>query len=328
MADIPLTEKRFLELLDEILDKKLDEKLEEKLEKKFEEKLRPIRATLDKLQGFQDHEAQAIEFELEMILDKYLKNKYPLMSINKFPFKIIDDPYTKQPITELDAAFLLKPYENKPDYSRLREAGLPMPQRYITANKNPSYIFVLAEAKHYIHREKIAEKLSQFDRICEVFKLVYILSNKLDTPENLGVNKEFLSTVQRNKYLANIKESILFFGAGYWQKGLLQEFKSDTNEYITLIDKFKNVNGNNKLKIHKRITELKRKWYGKNYKDDNLTSVDILGLEKIDDALYNVRFIQPSGDRFVIQDSHNTNEQFGITSIPIQGGMKTRKIRK
>jgi hypothetical protein len=312
MGDIPLTEKQFLELLDE----------------KFKEKLKPIRSTIDKLQGFQDHEAHAIEFELEMILHKYLTNKYPLMSTNKLGMKFINDPYTTLPITELDAAFLLKPYEYSHDYSRLREAGLPIPQKY--DNKNPSFIFILAEAKHYIHREKIAEKLYQFDRICEVFTLVYRILNKLDDPKKLGVTKEFLSTVQRNKFLANIKDSILFFGAGYWQKGLFQEFKNDINEYIKLVNDFKSVNGDNKLNIYKRIIELKRKWYGKNYSPskNEKSSDDIIALNTINDAIYNTRLIQPSGDRFIIQDLDDKKDPMGISTIPIQGGMKTRKIRR
>jgi hypothetical protein len=114
MANIPLTEKRFSEMLDRILEKRFNDmeeriniRLDGILEKRLDEKLKPIIDDLKEVKGFQKYEADAIELELQMVLKKHLSNVYPLMDIKPFEMKHISDPYTDNTITELDAAFLL-----------------------------------------------------------------------------------------------------------------------------------------------------------------------------------------------------------------------------
>lgn len=352
MADIPLTEKRFLELLDIVLDKKLEEKLEQKLEqkleekleeklekildkkledkleKKFEEKLAPIYSSLKALHGFQKHESDAIEYELEEVLETYLKNEYQLMKIERFPMKSIHDPKTQKEITEFDAAFLLQTTKYYPDYSRLKKAGLPIPKT------KPQYtddsIFVLAEAKHYIDTDKIKQKLAQFDRICELFNIIKMISKIPENerkPEDFGVDSKFLKTILHNKYLAHINKTILFFGAAFWKKGLLKDFKNDINIYKNLVTKFNSNNNEKRIHYYREICRIEHKWYNESYSPNSptLSDEEILKLNIIDTAMIHVNFIEPSGGRYIIATTRE-KEPFGITSIPLRGG-KSKKRR-
>jgi hypothetical protein len=89
--DEPLTKAVFLEFVQQINSRftKLDNKV-------------------DELVKFQKYESEAIEYELEALVQKYLQRKYQLYTVKRFPAKHLYDPYTWSEISELDAAFLLR----------------------------------------------------------------------------------------------------------------------------------------------------------------------------------------------------------------------------
>jgi hypothetical protein len=333
MADVPLTEKRLLEILDDILEekleKKLEEKLEEKLEKKFKEKLDPIYKELKGLRGFQYYESEAIEYELQEVLETYLIAEYPLMKVERFRIKKLSDPKTQQDITDFDAAFLLQNIKYYPDYSRVKEAGLPTPKT--KADYTDTAIFIVAEAKHYIDKDKIKEKLAQFDRIRKIFNLIKHISELPEnqrTPKIVGVSSKFINTVNHHKYLANVQQIILFFGAAFWQKNLLKDIKGAVSIYKNLISRFNTAQPEQKLNFYKQICSLENNWYepGDAPNSSSLSPDAIVKLNTIDGAMNYVNFIEPSGGRYMVV-TKKEKVPFGITSIPLQGG-KLRKTKK
>jgi hypothetical protein len=347
MSDVPLTEKRFIELLeqlleekleekldkkidekldkklDEKLDKKLDEKLdkkfedfekkldrkfEEKLDRKFEEKLTPIYNTLKKLEGFQKNEADGIVFELQMILKKYIDEKYPRMTSSIFPMKSFNDPYTDKLITDLDAAFLLKAYKHKANLSRLKQFGIKLDKLHIDSTQGS--IFILAEAKHFINKSKISEKLGQFNKIRHAF----ILAKKISNGEEItGVSSKFIQTIQRNKYISEIDECYLFFGAAYWDKGLLLRFMDDINRFERLLFNYNNSDGDIKIQIYNKLIELESKWY---------TRDSVESTSPYDSPLKYVKIIQPSGERYGVFTPKEPN------GISFYHGGQTRKVQR
>ena len=351
-----LSEERFIELIDKklnlseerilgVLDKKLnlsqerilgvlDKKLnlsQERILGVLDIKLKPIYETLKKLEGFQDNESSAIEFELEMLLQKHLKNEYPLMSIRQFPIKSINDPFTNEKITEFDAAFLLLPLKHHFNYSRLKEAGLPIPKKEIDV-KGEENIFILAEAKHFLDDKKIKYKLHQFDRINKIFKIAKMIKNS-DNPQTiydeLKLHPTFLRVLEYNGFFSSIKESILFFGASYWEKNLLQKLESDIEKRETLINKFysESQESPKKLDLYKKICTIESNWYNPNEQPNSphLENNKIMELKEIPGAMGYLKFIHPSGERFKISGHI---EPAGTTTSTIGGHSKTKTKKK
>jgi hypothetical protein len=331
-----LTEERFVLILNEFKKDILQDISLLKTDiSQLKKDVSQLKTDMIEVKGFQNHEAQGIEFELYTILKKYLIETYQNMTVDDFPMKVINDPFGKidihghlqqEDITQLDAAFLLKPYTRKFNYKRLKNLSLPIPTK--NPQINMPYIFIMAEAKHFINSDKIKLKLWQFDRICNLFVLAKRINNtpnELKTPEHFGVHPKFISTIQRNNYLANIDESYLFFGAAYWEKTLLNSFESDVNKRNKLINEFYIQDNDKKIKIYHQICEIENKWYKMNYAPNksNLSNDEILKIKKIEGAMNYVKFIQPSGERYRIVKE---NEPEPIR-YSIYGG-KTMKIPK
>jgi hypothetical protein len=341
MAGTPLTEERFLAFFVEF-EKKLEKRFEqidnkfeqiynkfeqidnkfEQIDNKFEQidkKLSLITTQITELKRFQIHESNAIEFDLQEVLRKWFKNYYPLMTVQLFDIKHLHDPYTYQELTELDAAFLLTPYKPNPNTSRLKEKGLPFiskQQKYPGKN-----IFIIAEAKHYITKDKIYQKLNQFEQILSIVRIAKQIQSETSVPK---IHPKFIMSIQRDKYIANIDESYIFFGAAYWEKDLMRQFENDVDTWNTYSSKLKNTDKKGKLRIYTDMIRLEQKWHPHKYISHIpvLTNQEIEELTKLDGVLSHVRFIKPSGDRYVVAQA---NEPIGIAQIPLQGGRQTRK---
>ncbi len=305
MSDAPLTEKRFIELF-EIL---------------FEKKIAPIRADIKELKGFVSHESSAIEYELQQKLEEYLLDKYPHRELSPFKMKRMYDPKTDEEITELDAAFILKPYTTRKDYTRLKEHKLPLPSKE-KINKDGS-IFILAEAKHYIDKEKIMEKLRQFDKIKTIFSMA---KKVVDNQTPIDVSEKFIKTVQHHKFLSEISETMLFFGASAWEKRLLMDFTEALDERKQHIEKFMESSGNEKIHAYKTICEIEKNWYNLDKLPNNpeLAENEIMTLNTISGAMSHVKLIKPSGKRFLINEDRVTT---GLIQYSLKGGKTRRKER-
>jgi hypothetical protein len=349
MADVPLTEKRLLELLEprfqaiddrfQAIDDRfqaIDDRFQaiddrfQSIDDRFqsiEDKLIRIDKRLIGVEGFQRHESDAIEFELRLVLEKFLRKEYPIYTVKPFPMKEINDPYTNTRITDFDAAYLIEPYRHDKNniHARLKEKGITYTLK--RQHNNLHYIFILAEAKHYIDTDKIKLKLWQFDKLIHLFSLAndIIKTNDKEKRKEFGVHSKFLSTVQYNQFLAHINEYKLFFGAAYWQKGLLTRFKNDVEKRNKLYNQFMIDSGNKKIKIYHDIIHLEKKWYHPNNlpNDPDISDEKILQLQDIKGAMKFVDFIQPSGERYNIV---KTTGPVGITSISIEGGVVNRNM--
>jgi hypothetical protein len=281
----------------------------------FDKKFKKIDDTLTKLTGFQNYEADAIELELQMVLRKHLKKDNPTMNIYNFPIKTFYDPYTGKTITELDGAFLLKPIIPIIDTNRF-----PLKE-----NISNSYIFVLAEAKHHINKNKISKKLYQFDRIIKLFDLTKTLLNS----DKINIEKyapSFITSLKHNAYFVYINKCQLVFGAAYWEKGLLEKLQSAVKDYKKLLNNFRySSSSDEKVRIYHDILALEKHWYpeGKSLHLD-ISDQDIILLSDIHGAMEYVDIIYPSGDRFAIDIPE---EPIGISVIPLTGG-KIAKINK
>jgi len=339
MANIPLTEKRLLELLDPLLaenrlltEKRLLELLEPRFKsiddkfKSIDDKLISIDIRLHGVEGFQRHESEAIVFELRLVLEKYLRKEYPIYTVKTFPMKSINDPYTDERLTEFDAAYIIQPYTHNSGNlnTRLREKNI----KYRTLKKQPmngDNIFILAEAKHYIDVDKIKLKLWQFDKLMNLFSLAKRIhaTKNMEKRKEFGVNPKFLSTIQYNQIIAHIHDYRLFFGAAYWQKGLLLRFRDDIEERNRLYNQFVKASGDEKIRVYRKLINVEKRWYQPENLPNHpkLSDDEIARLKDLPGAMKYIDIIQPSGERYSV---FRPNEPVGITSISLQGGLLSK----
>lgn len=328
-----LTEERFLLLLNEVISPIKTDITHIKTDiANIKKDIIRIDSTLQKLQGFQNNESKAIEFELKMVLQKYLKNKYPSLTLKVVEMKKVKDPYTNQYLTDLDAAFLLENINMRQNFTRLKESGISISRRLLTKNEtDDTCIFIMAEAKHYIDKAKIIHKLSQFDKICNMFKLANKIANSNDIKaeaEKLKVHKEFISTVKHNKYLSKINEYYLFFGATYWEKNIMEILKVDINKRSKYVREFLEPNIPNKVEIYKKICEIDAKWYAPENIPNNpqISDTSIVTLTEIKGGLGYTKLIEPSGERYNVVSNIESSHIAGIPAF--SGDITHRKNRK
>ena len=328
-SGIVLTEERFLLLLNEVISPmqttitKMDTDITN-----MKTDITNMKNTLQTLQGFQNNESKAIEFELKMVLKKYLKNKFPSFTLKSLEMKNVNDPYTNKNLTDLDAAFILENINTRQNFTRLKERSMTIPTHLFNKNEiEDKRIFIMAEAKHYIDLAKIKEKLSQFDRICNIFKLTNRLDNSEDIEvesKKLKVHKEFISTVKHHKYLSKINEYYLFFGATYWETNIMEKLEDSINKRAKLVRAFLEPNNSDKVEIYKKICEIDAKWYTPENMPNNpqISDTSIVTLTEIKGGLGYTKLIEPSGERYNVV-SNNTFLNFeGMSTF---GGNITRK---
>lgn len=304
MSDAPVTEKRLLEILHEMFDKRFEaidsrfeaidtrfEAIDSRFSKVFSE-LKTINGKIDELQRYQKTESTAIEFDLKMVLQKYLTVKYPRMEVLPFPMKTMNDVSGAQ-ITELDAAFLVSTSVPKIDYSRLKEEGFP--RNIIRPNTVPkSSILAIAEAKHNINADKIATKLYQFDRIKALIRSLKDVSN--------NSHPTLVQMASRNAYLLQISEFNFFFGAAFWQEKVATELVCAIKKHKSLCNYFRTAPADKKVGIYKQICEIQATWYKTKPTPCNpdLPEYVILALPSIDSSLNQLEIITPSGERYAV----------------------------
>jgi hypothetical protein len=311
MSDTPLTEKRFLELF------------ELTIKKKIEQVVAPIEKKITDLQGFQDYEAKAIEFELGMILKKYLSEKYHTMDVEEFQYKTLNNPFTFETISDLDAAFIVKPHIHIPELEHLEMLNISNTEKYKYETEGET-IFVLAEAKHYITLNKIKNKLRQM----EIIKKLFIIAKKILSLENpkakdLGIHLKTIQYIKDNQLLAKIDSTILYFGATFWKKNLLLRLENDVKELNKLIELFlEETNEDNKVNLYKEICNIETRWYDSKDAPNNpkLSKEEIINLKDIHSALKTVKLMQPSGERYAVIQNKNLEG--------IAGGGKRKTQRK
>jgi hypothetical protein len=327
---------KLLNLIEDVVTRAIN-RLEERLDRRFEaidkrfegidKRFEGIEKNMREIKGFQKHESDGIEFEIYSTLKKYLKVEYGTKKIIDFPIKTLSDPYTFKLLSDLDAAFLIAPYDYKANYSRLAERGIPAPssKKYISEKTN---IFVLAEAKHYISTNKVAFKLSQFDRIIEMVAIAKRIDAG-DIPE--GIHKSFIKFVKREPMFSQINECYLYFGAAFWYKDDMQKFKKDVEVYKDCVSVIKTagMGSAKKIKAYKSIKNIEERWYTNTDDEEcippkrDLTDDEIVELEDIDGAIAHVEIIIPSGERFSVNE--NTNEPSGIVAVSVNKGGGDKK---
>lgn len=310
----PLTKKFFLEFF-----AKYDEKIDARFEK-IDNRLEKLEKDMKEVKHYIHRDAMVIEYELDAILKKHLESKYPRMILEVFPMKRMYDIYTDKEITELDSAFILKPYLKKPDLSRVKEAGLSYPSK-LPPFSEPS-TFVLAEAKHHITKDKVSTKLKQLDLMIQIFIAAKQIQDGTANLEKLS--KKFITTVERNPYLGEITQWKLFFGGPYSEPGLLQALEADVKKRKGLGFQFRKAEGEKKINLYKQIIELENKWY----KTQNLPLSDeeILPLTQVNSLLEDIEFILPSGNRYKVKKE--SEDPFGIAQFSLEGGKRKTKKNK
>jgi len=363
MSNIPLTEKRFLELLqinnDSIynyMNKRFDT-LEESMNKQFN----LINIRLKNLENYQNNESNAIEYELRELLFKYLKDKYSHFRIKDFPIKTPYDPYTDKPLTDLDAAYIITPYEHISNIKRLTEkiklddkTLKKYPTKQTFSNEN---IFILAEAKHHINLYKIKRKLTQFNSLRRIFLLAKqqkesnseTLDSEILYSETIYVTDKFRKTVNNVPILSEIDESILFFGAPYWENNLLVTFQDDLNMFKKNINEYNNIadniyiidkieesekksklieNINKKIKLYSSLCSIAKKYYDTVDVPtwcSTINKSNILNHKIEDDSLLRIHIIKPSGNRYHVSEEMDIQ---GISTIALTGGNRYNKTRR
>jgi hypothetical protein len=305
MSDAPLTEKSLFDFMSQI-DKKLSD-----LSNDIDKKLAPIKKDLQDVKNFQKYEADAIEYEVQLVLQKHLEQSYNVANIKPFPMKNLSDTAGIH-ISELDAAFLIKTVSITPE---------------------DTFMFVLAEAKHYIHRGKVAQKLQQFERMVVMFRVAHKIPIEVDVSQ---YNPVFVKTVQRNKFLTAIQDWKLYFGALYWEKQLAEELQSAIKQCkglcfqfsVTVIkndaqqDSLENQkNKALKLKIYNDIKSIERTWFASSFPVQR-TDDEILQLKTLDCILEKVDIIIPSGNRYSISGINKELQTIGGSN------RKTRRASK
>jgi hypothetical protein len=352
-SDAPITRKHLNEVVETLVTRSyLNEVVEtlvtraylnemfEKFSAKMDARFDRVEGRLDTLEGqvstlqkqmsnviaFQKYESLAIEHELKAVLKDHLAKKYPLRVVADFPAKKIHDPLTNKLITDLDAAFLVKPFIRRTNTRRLRNAGMIPPTGRNNA-PDDNYYFILGEAKHHITRNKIAQKLWQFEKLCYIFDLAKRITDGVANPSESS--RQFKMTVTRDKYISKITELSLYFGSPYWDVGLSDTFTDALQEWSDLAESFQLASTNDeKVAIFKKIVELETIWYTDTNNTNHttpkatMTDAEIVALNEIDGAMKHVELIVPSGRRYMVQENRMAGVPEGITARANGGGMK------
>lgn len=320
MSGIPLTEERFLEIFTKLIQPIKDDISELKID------VSQLKKDMIEVKGFITYESQAIEHEIQRVLENYLHKQYPLLKIKDISHRDMIDIYGKI-ITELDAAFILEP--DIPSIGsdirqQLQNFKIKIPKKNMLFKDS---IFILAEAKHHITPEKIGIKLVQFDKICDFFKLAKKIMDSIERGIDITnkYSKLIISTVKRELFFSEVVEWKLFFGALHWDITLLKKLQKDVYEYKNLCNKFKEASNELKISIYNTIQKIEDRWYPKDRVKIALTKEEIIILNYIGNALLYVDFIIPSGDRYYISKE---NEPSGISSFILEGGNKKKKTKK
>lgn len=295
----------------------------------IEKRMSSLEKTVKDIKGFQDHESNAIEYELEMILKTHLNQRFPLNDIEDFPMKHMYGIYGEE-ITEMDAAFLITPHKPKYNYSRLtrNEMYIMLPMKYVPTDK---YKFVLAEAKHHINTKKIKQKLQQFHKLRQLFGFAQRLTEHPEI-DVASYSTQFIDTVKHHPFMANMDTDAcyLYFGAAYWDKGLLERFKQVIEEYKSLALEFEMMatKPERKITIYRKLCKLEHNWFP--VLNVTLLDTEILEMTKID-SIYNlVELILPSGQRFHIPADKGPEGYMrgGGSHALLNQNQKTRKLSK
>lgn len=287
------------------------------------EKLTSLDNKFTQLQHFQVLESRAIEFELRKVLTSYLAKIYPTKTITHFEMKELKDPATGKVITEFDGAFGLSSYVPSIDMTRVADAGLPWISKPSDIDTRPD-IFVLAEAKHYIHRGKIAKKLGQLDAIIKLFNAAKAYAR--DKTIRSGYSPKFMRMVERQSSITNIQSFLLFFCASFWDEDMMEHFEGDVQERKNLVRNFFAAKDDEKrLRIFRVLKELEKRWYvhsdvpGQLPQDYNLSDDEVLRLTTLQGAMEHVQCILPSGNRYTI---HQTVEEATPVATLAMGGKR------
>ena len=145
-------------------------------------------------------------------------------------------------------------------------------------------------------------------------------------------SQSFLDTVKSYNDMTNIQSYLLFFGASFWEKNLMDNFEKDIARRKEYVNKwYASTTNEDKIKLYRKIRNLEKVWY---YSSDtktqlppdyNLSDEEILQLSTIGGAMGHVQFILPSGERYhVDEDIHEVKP---VASYPI-GGKRTYRRRK
>jgi len=284
-----------------------------------------LNTQVKELKNFQDLESKAIEYELRQILYQYLKKQFPLMNVMEFKMKEMYHPITGEHITELDGAFTLGSISPDIDYKRFTDAGLSfikIPKK----EQNYPTIFVLAEAKHYLTRSKIAKKLAQFDKIISFFEA----AKTYKRTKSESYTRDFVMTVLRNDFITNMHTYILFFGASFWDKNMMDNLEHDVAKRKEFIQAFHTATNTDKIRIFRKIKALEKQWYShKDFKDQlppdyELSDDKILELQEVRGAMAHIQFVLPSGERYRVPETEPEIKPIG--TLPI-GGRTLRRSR-
>jgi hypothetical protein len=309
-SDIRELKLMFMEMKADIVTMKSDiRQLNDRMDRNENEssvRFTRIEGTLRKLEGFQRNEADSIEFELRKIVEKYLMKKYAHMTIKTYALKNPKHPYTNKQLTDLDAAFLLVPYVHKVDHERMKSTGISY-----RAPEKGNMILAIAEAKHHMTKDKIVKKLAQFNII---YKMIWLAKRITENPDaahdrstmsnGRKITSKFIKTIERSEF-QYINDFILFFGAAYWEKGILDDFEKDVATYKELAAEFEATGDQGLLQ---QASALEGRWTNEASDAHSITG-----------AMRYVQFIYPSGERYSI--SH-TRDPAGITTLGINGGSK------
>ena len=143
-----------------------------------------------------------------------------------------------------------------------------------------------------------------------------------DVIDESAYGTKFIKTMKLNNYVGNIDACYLYFGAAYWDKGLMDKLQQMVNEYKSLIDAFPAMKRERKIAIYRKLCKLESNWFV--IHDPARTDSEIEAMKSVDSIYNYVDFIVPSGLRFHVSDDHSEPE--GYTHVG--GGVSTRKTRK
>ena len=192
-----------------------------------EERNKKIHAEMEiwrkKVIGFTQKDAKAIEREVTVALEPYLKKIVPLCVFHPkstFP-KTLYDPFSGKEITEFDGVYILT---NNPEIIRkcTTDTSTDYTKKYRTE-------LVIVEAKHYVEIKHVVKKIKQMNAIRDYIKNAKIYmkwksSPRFDRPElSQKYTERFKDQVSKNRW--DLFDDVhLFMGAPGWSEEAEKEF--------------------------------------------------------------------------------------------------------
>ena len=224
-------------------------RIENMMESKLESKLEPMRKDINKIKGtigqindFIENDSKGIENEISLAVKYHLEKQYSGFNIDYCALKNLFSTFGNQrvQVTEFDGAFFvsnLQPVKHKyaPETDNeqrkvdrtVASKALSKSQVVIAPPITPMYVMIIVEAKHFVNRPKINNKIQT---VCTILDMIE--TAKQYASADRQNKKKFdpnIATLVKNFKFDKITDVQLYIGGPMWDENMVAYVKRISN---------------------------------------------------------------------------------------------------